>query len=576
MTGRVRRRGGISRTRSAGAWLPAGLVVGVFLLAAVSPRAAAGLPAAAPAGGSGMPAGSGPAAYAAADPATRVPFAPAMATPTARPPSATPTRTPSPTPSPPPGPRPGGSQPTTPKPAAPKVTSTPSPTPSPTPTPTATPKAASTPAPTPAPTASPTPTPTPVRTASPPLPPPPAAAATPSPTPTSTPTPSPTATPTPPPAPAAGALTGLRVQGNQIVNGAGQTVRLRGVNRSGTEYMCIKGEGIFDGPSDLASVQAMKAWQVTVVRVPMNESCWLGINGAPAQYSGAPYRQALKTYVDLLTSQGMATILELHWSGAGTTSASGQQPMPNRDHTVTFWREVAAAFQDNSSVIFDLFNEPYPDSNRDTTAAWQCWRDGGTCPGTTFQAAGMQELVTVVRETGATNIIMLGGLRYANALSRWLASKPVDPLNNLAASWHVYSFTPCNTRACWDSELGPVASQVPLIAGEVGQDDCRNGFTTMVMDWLEGRGQHYLGWVWNVWRDGCYSISLISNYNGAPAGAYGQGFRDYLARAAAGQVGATPTVTPRRTSAGSSRIASASARTRRRAPWSGMALPARR
>ena len=51
-------------------------------------------------------------------------------------------------------------------------------------------------------------------------------------------------------------ITGLHVQGNQIVNGSGQVVRLLGVDRSGTEYACIQGWGIFVGPSDATSVQA--------------------------------------------------------------------------------------------------------------------------------------------------------------------------------------------------------------------------------------------------------------------------------------------------------------------------------
>src|SRR3989454_4770614 len=157
----------------------------------------------------------------------------------------------------------------------------------------------------------------------------------------------------PPPPPPGGAPI-VRVQGNQLVDSAGRAVRLRGVNRSGTEYACAQGWGIFDGPSDSASVQAIASWKANVVRIPLNETCWLGINGVASAYAGDNYRRAIADYVALLNRTGLAVILDLHWSAAGTAKALGQAPMPNRDHTPDFWRQVAAAYKGNNSVIFDL------------------------------------------------------------------------------------------------------------------------------------------------------------------------------------------------------------------------------
>src|SRR5256884_3030615 len=225
----------------------------------------------------------------------------------------------------------------------------------------------------------------------------------------------------------------LHVQGNLLVDSAGRVVRLRGVNRSGTEYACAQGWGFFDGPSDSASVQAIVAWKANAVRVPLNETCWLAINGVAPAYSGANYARAISDYVALLNRAGLVVILDLHWSAAGTAVALGQAPMPDRDHTPQFWSEVAAAYSGNNRVIFDLFNEPFPDNNSDTPEAWRCWRDGGTCTGMTFQAAGMQELVDAVRGTGATNVIIVGGVQYAARLSHWLPDKPSDPPNKPAA-----------------------------------------------------------------------------------------------------------------------------------------------
>ena len=52
----------------------------------------------------------------------------------------------------------------------------------------------------------------------------------------------------------------------------------------------MQGWGFSDGPTDAASIAAMKAWHINAVRVPLNEDCWLGINGVKPQYGGAPYR----------------------------------------------------------------------------------------------------------------------------------------------------------------------------------------------------------------------------------------------------------------------------------------------
>jgi len=318
----------------------------------------------------------------------------------------------------------------------------------------------------------------------------------------------------------------IHVAGSRLVDSAGRPVRLRGVNRSGAEYACAQGWGIFDGPSDSVSVQAIASWQANVVRVPLNETCWLGINGVTPAYSGDTYRRAIADYVARLERSGLFVILDLHWTAAGTAVALGQAPMPNRDHTPEFWRQVARTFKDDNRVLFDLFNEPFPDNNADTPEAWRCWRDGGSCSGMTYQAAGMQELVDAVRGTGATNVILLGGVRYASTLSGWLASEPVDPLHNLAASWHIYNFSWCTTTACWDGEAAPVAREVPLVLGELGQDDGGRTFVDSLMDWMDARQGSYLAWVWDVWGQ---SLDLIASYDGTPT-PYGQTFKTRFAQ----------------------------------------------
>jgi len=362
---------------------------------------------------------------------------------------------------------------------------------------------------------------------------------TPTPTPTPTATATPTVTPTVTPTAPTGSAPALRVSGNKIVTSAGTPYSLYGVNRSGGEFECIKNrDGIWNGPMDQASVTAMRSWKVRAVRVPVNEECWLGTTSNPVpEYSGVAYQNEVKRYAALLIQNGITPIIDLHWtygSYTGNSSACAdvasvcQKPMPDTQYTPDFWTGVATAFKGNDAVIFDLFNEPYPErATGDETTGWKCWRDGGTCAGIGYSVAGFQTLVNAVRATGATNVIMLGGLAYSNDLTQWLTYKPTDPKNNLVAAVHVYNFNTCASTSCWDSQLAPVAAQVPLVFGEFGENDCGHSFVDGLMNWADAHSLGYLGWTWNNW-DCSSGPSLITDYTGTPT-AYGQGLKDRLA-----------------------------------------------
>jgi len=303
-------------------------------------------------------------------------------------------------------------------------------------------------------------------------------------------------------------------------------VKLNGANRSGMEFLCIQGNGLYDGPMDQTSINAMKTWDINIVRVPLNEDCWLNINGVKAAYGGQNYINAVKAYVDLLTSNQFAVILDLHWTASGSTPATKQAPMPNTDHSPAFWTGVANTFKGYSNVIFDLFNEPYPDNNNwNSVAGWTCWRDGGNGCNVGYDVAGMQLLTTTVRNTGARNIIMLGGLAYSNSVAQWLTYKPNDPLNNTVVSLHIYNFNYCANTGCYNQYIAPVAEKVPIIIGEFGENDCGTGFINTLMDWADSKNLNYLAWTWNNW-DCSSGPALITNYDGTATN-YGAGVRKH-------------------------------------------------
>jgi endoglucanase len=348
-------------------------------------------------------------------------------------------------------------------------------------------------------------------------------------------------------------ITAVQAAGNHFVDGNGRSLRLLGFNVAGAEYSCIDGSGVFDmpdgeAPSD-AVVKAMRRWRgATAVRVPLNEQCWIGLPSVPPAYAGENYREAVRSFVTRLNERGFVAILDLHRSAPADAVPREQEQMPDRDHSIEFWTSVASTFR-SGAVVFDLFNEPFPYAETDSDRAWACWRDGGctltsTNSGQPYVAAGMNELIAAVRGTGARTVVLAGGIHWAEGMTRWLDHRPSDPLGQLGASFHAYSFnTYCAGTACYDRDLAPIAAAVPLVAGEIGPTlavgpdaavdaDCPRsavrdgGFAAATFDWLDGHGASYTPWSWNPWGD-CWS--LVTGWGGEPTRVWGAEVRRRLA-----------------------------------------------
>jgi endoglucanase len=313
--------------------------------------------------------------------------------------------------------------------------------------------------------------------------------------------------------PASASAAGLHVVGNRLEGGRGQPVALHGVNRSGTEYACVQGWGLFDGPSDAASVAAMASWRINFVRVLLNEDCWLGINGVKRAYGGANYRRAIVRYVNLLHRYGMYVELSLIWAAPGRQRATTQAVAPDEDHAPAVWRGMAATFRRDPDVILAPWGE--------TEVSARCFLRGGACG--PYRVAGMQQAVNVMRAAGYRGVVSIPGIDYANDLSGWLSHEPADPWHQLIAEAHVYGRNVCDTIACLNRTMAPVAQRVPLIFGEVGEtydaSSCGHAYTQTFLDWADAHHVGYAAWTWDTWGN---CEALISSYNGTPANDYGR------------------------------------------------------
>ena len=229
--------------------------------------------------------------------------------------------------------------------------------------------------------------------------------------------------------------------------------------------------------------------------------------------------------------------------------------MADADHSVAFWSEVAQSFSPDPNVIFDLFGEPFMGRGAPTSSDWSCWLNGcmttftpcstghsHDCTNVVYQTAGMQELVNTVRNAGAHQPIMLGGLNWsgdpcgikdwggASGTCMWLKYEPNDPDHQLIASFHAYNWTACASVTCWNQDVAPLAKSVPVVAGEFGEDDCSTHFVQSFMNWADTHNISYLAWDWEVPDSSepstCVSsangpigtnLMLLSNWNGTPS-----------------------------------------------------------
>jgi hypothetical protein len=343
---------------------------------------------------------------------------------------------------------------------------------------------------------------------------------------------------------AAAAPPTLSVKGRLIIDGSGNVVQLRGVNRAVFESRCTyDSSGVADGPVDQASVNAIVAWRANVVRVTLNEDCWLGINGFPQGGNTKGYREAVVSYVNLLRASGLYVILVPLLTGPGDNPSTQIDYMPDKTHLPTFWRSVAKTFSADHGIIFDAVNEvgmaSWNNPNPVPAGQWKCWRDGCTLDsvyGGRFEAAGMQTLVKEIRLEGATQPILLGGIDYNADLSQLLAYLPIDPQNQLIASAHIYDFAEgSGVDAMFTDQLAPIAQQIPVIVGELGEVNCDSGTATYTRHVLAlvnaqtklGNTIGVLGWTWNA------ATSVSTGWH-CPTEEYGGGgpllIRDYTGK----------------------------------------------
>ncbi len=202
-------------------------------------------------------------------------------------------------------------------------------------------------------------------------------------------------------------------------------------------------------------------------------------------------------------------------AGTGETNPA---VLPN-DGTGRAWQALAPKFANDNGVMFELMNEP---ELAPSPANWTAWADT------------MNNMMAIIRNAGAKNVLLADGLAYAEQLKN--APILADPLAQVAYASHPYAHSATDqTPAGWDAKFGNVSvnSVAPVLVTEWSLENAPNlkpnGFqycdsnsptaALNLLNYLQGKGIGLMVLSYDlpnqpqVPRDGRATI----NFNGTPS-----------------------------------------------------------
>jgi mannan endo-1,4-beta-mannosidase len=274
----------------------------------------------------------------------------------------------------------------------------------------------------------------------------------------------------------------LRVEGKYLKDGAGNTVRLIGINHGHAWY-----RGYLD-----SALQGIRSWGANSVRVVLtNGYRWTKI---PASEVSTIIRQA-KSY------GFKAIVLEVHdTTGYGDQGAQGACTL---DQAVDYWIEIKSVLDGQEDfVIINIGNEPVG-NNRSYVSQWANWT---------------KSAIQRLRNNGFTHVIMVDapnwGQDWTNTM-RYNASDVLnaDSLRNTIFSVHMYGVY--DTASEVQSYISYFYNNnLPLCIGEFGHyhtDGDPN--EQAIVQYAKQYGYSIFGWSWCGNGDGVEYLDMVYNWN---------------------------------------------------------------
>ncbi len=189
----------------------------------------------------------------------------------------------------------------------------------------------------------------------------------------------------------------LSVSGSKIVDVHGAPVQLKGMSLFWSQW-----GGKYYNRDAIAHTS--EAWGATVVRIAMGVEMGGYLEHPEAEK--ARVHEAVKAAREL----GIYAIIDWH----------DHHAHKHTKEAAAFFAEMAALYKDTPNVIFEIYNEPLPETS------WKQVR------------AYAVEVLAAIRGAGANNLVLIGSPHWSQDVNL-AAAKPITEYGNVAYTLHFYA-----------------------------------------------------------------------------------------------------------------------------------------
>ena len=335
--------------------------------------------------------------------------------------------------------------------------------------------------------------------------------------------------------PTSSALTYFHTNGNQIVDAAGNNVKIAGVSWFGMETSTFSPHGLWTR-GYRSMMDQMKSLGFNTIRLPFSNQLFdttstpNGIDfSMNPDLQGLTGLQIMDKIIDYAGQIGLRIILDHHRSDAGAGPNGNGLWYTNaypETRWISDWTMLATRYANNPTIIgADLHNEPHGSATWGTGSTTTDWRAAAQRGGNAVLAANSNWLILVEGiEVYNNHYYWWGGnLEGArdypvtlNVANRVVYSPHDYPASLYPQPWFSDSSYPNNLDAKWDTTWGYLFKEnlAPVLLGEFGS----KMLTTSDQQWADAivkyvggdfdlngsndltAGQLGLSWTWWSWN----------------------------------------------------------------------------